>query len=209
MPDIDRILRAVEAKRLALPLSANAYDMFMRGHLTTEQYQQVSAGEEMRTMQEEKKRSKSSILRTPDGEHLEEFHLPDAVEDQLKRTYNRLADVDLTAVTKRCAETIDNVLAAMIPNQIDHVIIIAKRENKVELSMANPRYKVQLKLLDIKKQTSQIIGTDIHIPYAYYTATDDTLFWHHFEESMQRQFQTVVLQLITAIKTDAVNKIGR
>lgn len=209
MSDIDRILRACEAKRQQFPLSANAYDMFTRGHLTAEQYKQVSAGEEIRVMQEEREKSKSSILLVPDGERSEEFHLPSMVEEQLKRTYERLKDVDLTAVTKRCAETLDKVIATMVPNQIDHVVIIAKREKKVELSMANPRYKVQMKLLDMKKQTAQVIGTDIHIPYEYCTETNDKVFWQHFEETMQRQFQTIVLQLITAIKTDSISKIGR
>lgn len=208
MPDIDRILRACEAKRIALPLSANAYDMFMRGHLTLEQYQQVSAGEEIRMMEEEKEKSKGSILLVPDGERPEEFRLPHMLEEDLKRRYGRLDNVDLTAVTKRCAETLDKTLKVWVPNQIDHVVIIAKREKKLELSLDNPQYKIQIKLIDIKKQTAQIIGTDVHIPYEYCTETDDKVFWQHFEEMMQRQFQTIVMQLITAIKTDSINRIG-
>lgn len=208
MPDIERIIRACEIKQRELPLSTNAYDMFMRGHLTAEQYQQVSAGEEIRMAEEMKESRKGSILLTPDGEIPEDFHIPKALETNLRRQYSTLEGVNLTKVTERCAKTIDKILDLTVPNQIDHVIIITKRKKKLEVSMDGPRYKIHIKLMDVKKETAQLIGTDVLIPYEYCTTTDDKLFWKHFEEIIFKQFQTIVLQIIRAIKTDTLSKIG-
>lgn len=208
MPDIERIIRACEIKQRELPLSTNAYDMFMRGHLTAEQYQQVSAGEEIRMAEEMKESRKGSILLTPDGEIPEDFHIPKALETNLRRQYSTLEGVNLTKVTERCAKTIDKILDLTVPNQIDHVIIITKRKKKLEVSMDGPRYKIHIKLMDVKKETAQLIGTDVLIPYEYCTTTDDELFWKHFEEIIFKQFQTIVLQIIRAIKTDTLSKIG-
>lgn len=208
MPDIERIIRDCEIKQHELPLSTNAYDMFMRGHLTAEQYQQVSAGEEIRMAEEMKESRKGSILLTPDGEIPEDFHIPKALETNLRRQYSTLEGVNLTKVTERCAKTIDKILDLTVPNQIDHVIIITKRKKKLEVSMDGPRYKIHIKLMDVKKETAQLIGTDVLIPYEYCTTTDDELFWKHFEEIIFKQFQTIVLQIIRAIKTDTLSKIG-
>ena len=208
MPDIERIIRDCENKQRELPLSTNAYDMFMRGHLTAEQYQQVSAGEEIRMAEEMKESCKGSILLTPDGEIPEDFHIPKALETNLRRQYSTLEGVNLTKVTERCAKTIDKILDLTVPNQIDHVIIITKRMKKLEVSMDGPRYKIHIKLMDVKKQTAQLIGTDVLIPYEYCTTTDDELFWKHFEEIIFKQFQTIVLQIIRAIKTNTLSKIG-
>lgn len=208
MPDIERIIRDCENKQRELPLSTNAYDMFMRGHLTAEQYQQVSAGEEIRMAEEMKESRKGSILLTPDGEIPEDFHIPKALETNLRRQYSTLEGVNLTKVTERCAKTIDKILDLTVPNQIDHVIIITKRTKKLEISMDGPRYKIHIKLMDVKKQTAQLIGTDVLIPYEYCTTTDDELFWKHFEEIIFKQFQTIVLQIIRAIKTNTLSKIG-
>lgn len=208
MPDIERIIRACENKQRELPLSTNAYDMFMRGHLTAEQYQQVSAGEDIRMAEEMKESRKGSILLTPDGEIPEDFHIPKALETNLRRQYSTLEGVNLTKVTERCAKTIDKILDLTVPNQIDHVIIITKRKKKLEVSMDGPRYKIHIKLMDVKKQTAQLIGTDVLIPYEYCTTTDDELFWKHFEEIIFKQFQTIVLQIIRAIKTNTLSKIG-
>lgn len=209
MPDIERIIRACELKQRELPLSTNAYDMFMRGHLTAEQYQQVSAGEEIRMAEEMKESRKGSILLTPDGEIPEDFNIPKALETELRRQYSTLEGVNLTKVTERCAKTIDNILDLTVPNQIDHVIIITKREKKLHVVTGNPQYKVYIKLMDVKKQTMQMIGTDVRIPYACCTATDDKVFWENFEKVIFNQFQAIVLQIIRAIKTDTVSNIGR
>ena len=208
MPDIERIIRDCEIKQRELPLSTNAYDMLMRGHLTAEQYQQVSAGEEIRMAEEMKESRKGSILLTPDGEIPEDFHIPKALETNLRRQYSTLEGVNLTKVTERCAKTIDKILDLTVPNQIDHVIIITKRKKKLEVSMDGPRYKIHIMLMDVKKQTAQLIGTDVLIPYEYCTTTDDELFWKHFEEIIFKQFQTIVLQIIRAVKTNTLSKIG-
>lgn len=209
MPDTERIIRACEMKKRELPLSAKAYDMFMRGHLTAEQYQQFSAGEEIRMAEKMKEESKGSILLTPDGEIPEDFHLPSTLEKELKSRYSALKGVNLTRVTERCAKTIDTVLNLTVPEQVDHVVIITKREKKLHVVTGNPQYKVYIKLMDVKKQTMQMIGTDVHIPYACCTATDDKVFWENFEKVIFNQFQAIVLQIIRAIKTDTVSNIGR
>lgn len=209
MPDMERIIRACEMKKRELPLSAKAYDMFMRGHLTAEQYQQFSAGEEIRMAEKMKEESKGSILLTPNGEIPEDFHIPKALETELRREYSTLEGVNLTKVTERCAKTIDKILDLTVPNQIDHVVIITKREKKLHVVTGNPQYKVYIKLMDVKKQTMQMIGTDVHIPYACCTATDDKVFWENFEKVIFNQFQAIVLQIIRAIKTDTVSNIGR
>lgn len=208
MSDIERMIEVLGLRRRELPLSVNAGDMLMRGHLTAEQYEQVSAGEEIRMAEEMKESRKGSILLTPDEEIPEDFHIPKALETELRREYSTLEGVNLTKVTERCAKTIDKILDLTVPNQIDHVIIITKREKKLEVSMDGPRYKIHIKLMDVKKQTAQLIGTDVLIPYAYCTATDDELFWKHFEEIIFNQFQTIVLQIIRAIKTNTLSKIG-
>ena len=209
MPDTERIIRACEIKQRELPLSTNAYDMFMRGHLTAEQYQQVSAGEEIKMAEEMKESRKGSILLTPDGEIPEDFHLPSTLEKELKSRYSALKGVNLTKVTERCAKTIDTVLNLTVPEQVDHVVIITKREKKLHVVTGNSQYKVYIKLMDVKKQTMQMIGTDVHIPYACCTATDDKVFWENFEKVIFNQFQAIVLQIIRAIKTDTVSNIGR
>lgn len=208
MSDIERMVETLGLRRRELPLSVNAGDMLMRGHLTAEQYEQVSAGEEIRMAEEMKESRKGSILLTPDGEIPEDFHIPKALETELRRQYSTLEGVNLTKVTERCAKTIDKILDLTVPNQIDHVIIITKRKKKLEVSMDGPRYKIHIKLMDVKKETAQLIATDVLIPYAYCTTTDDELFWKHFEEIIFNQFQTIVLQIIRAIKTNTLSKIG-
>lgn len=208
MPDMERIIRACEMKKRELPLSAKAYDMFMRGHLTAEQYQQFSAGEEIRMAEKMKEESKGSILLTPNGEIPEDSHLPSTLEKELKSRYSALKGVNLTKVTERCAKTIDTVLNLTVPEQVDHVVIITKREKKLHVVTGNPQYKVYIKLMDVKKQTMQMIGTDVHIPYACCTATDDKVFWENFEKVIFNQFQAIVLQIIRAIKTNTLSKIG-
>ena len=209
MSDIERMIETLGLRRRELPLSVNAGDMLMRGHLTAEQYEQVSAGEEIRMAEEMTESRKGSILLTPNGEIPEDFHLPSTLEKELKSRYSTLKGVNLTKVTEHFAKTIDTVLDLTVPEQVDHVVIITKREKKLHVVMGDPQYKVHIKLMDVKKQTMQLIGTDVHIPYACCTATDDKVFWEDFERVIFNQFQAIVLQIIRAIKTDTVSNIGR
>lgn len=192
-------------------LSGNAFDLFMKGHLTEEQFRQVQFGEEVRMAETARERNENQrILLTSESMLGEDFRVPQRLVDQLKHSGHIQDDkeVELSAIIKRCVDTIDNTLARIMPNQIDHVVINAKREKKMNLTIDGCIiYKVVIRLIDIKKQTTQTIGTNIPIELAYFISDDHS--WEYFQRRMQEQFQMIVLQLIQAIKADRVSQIGQ
>ena len=150
------------------------------------------------------------ILLTSESMLGEDFRVPQRLVDQLKHSGYIQDDkkVELSAIIKRCVDTIDNTLAGIMPNQIDHVVINAKREKKMNLAIDGCIiYKVVIRLIDIKKQTTQTIGTNIPIELSYFISDDHS--WEYFQRRMQEQFQMIVLQLIQAIKADKVSQIGQ
>ena len=205
---IEDILRKAEVRSRSCPLSANAQYLYVNGHLTYEQLVQIQAGEEIRLTEEMKEQNKAAILLPTEPQ--EDFHVPVSIVEDLQRTIHKGKAIDYSAVMKRCAECIDNTLSILMPNQIDHVVIIAKREKKADFHFhEHPRYKVIIRLIDIKRQTTQILGTDVAVPLLYCADVDDKKFWEYFSELVTQQFQALTIQLIKAIKTESLDKIGK
>ena len=203
MSDLDVLLRKAELMRDKSPILSNAQDLFMKGHITADQYEQIVKGEQ--AAMSIKPSTNLSDMHMP-----EDYRIPSSVTEVLQKTKPTDNIVDWSKIIEESAKAIDKVLESIVPNQIDHVVIKAERVKKTQYAIPDhPHFKIYIRLLDIKKETVQTIGTNIQIPLDLCTDENDKMFWIHFNQMVVNQFEIIVLQLIRAIKTDSVDRIGQ
>lgn len=208
---IEAMLAAANRHRKSHPLSTNAYDLFSKGHITSEEYQQVHFGEKAALMAEQRERVENgSGILLPESGLPENLYVPSNIVESLQRNFPEGEKLEWNQILRNAVACIDRLIAEWIPNQIDHVLIRAKRSKDVRWEFADKAgIEIRLSLIDIKKETVQTVGTLISIPLAYCMHQTDEKFIMELEFTTQRLFQSMVQQLIHAIKTDTIGQIGK
>jgi len=197
MDAIEEMLAKVAAEKANRPLAANAQDLFFAGHLNTQEYQQVEATEQVAS------------------------RLPDTAMLYPNQTCLGQRDGDVFTITegnkdvapffnksvKDARGRIDAAIDALIPNQIDHVVIRAYRGDKTEVSpnKDNVRVEVQVLCINVKKRTKVTVASPIDILIAYLKPNEGNAeFWSMFDHMLVEQLSRVVLQLIQEIKAGRI-----
>lgn len=208
---IESMLAAVSRHRKSHPLSTNAYDLLSKGHITSEEYQQVHFGEEAALMAEQRERVENgSGILLPESGLPENIYVPSNVVEALEKDFPADKKREWNQILKDAVTCIDKLMAESIPNQIDHVVIRAKRSKDIRWDMVHSAgVEIRLTLINIKKETVQTVGTLISIPLTYCMHQKDEEFIRELTFTTQRLFQLLVQQLIHAIKTDTIDQIGR
>lgn len=190
MSSIDKILQADASYQKACPLSANAQDLFMKGHITAEEFKTISKGEAIAM----------SISKEPKSEL-------QANKPVMTGTENV---TDCLKMINKAKKIIDTSLETWVPKQLDHVVIRASTDKNQEVDYGLIRFTVRFLLIDVKKETMRTVGTTISLDSRIPTGNDekDKDFWKSFAETIQYQFRNIVLTLIRCIKTDSFDKLG-
>ena len=197
MTDIERMLAQAAEAKATQPLSANAQELFFAGHLNTQEYQQVAATEQVA------KRLPDTAMVYPNQTGLGQrdgdvFTIMEGNKD-VAPFFNRSV--------KEARGRIDGAISALIPNQIDHVIIRAHRGDRTEVSPSkdNVRVEVQVDCINVKKRTKVTVASPIDILIAYLRPDDENKeFWDMFDHMLVEQLSRVVLQLIQEIKAGRI-----
>lgn len=208
---IESMLAAANRHRKSHPLSTNAYDLFSKGHITAEEYEQVHFGEEATLMAEQKERIENgSGILLPESSLPENLYVPSNIVKSLQMIFPEGEQLEWNQILRDAVACIDRLIAEWIPNQIDHVLIRAQRSKDVRWEFADKAgIEIRLTLIDIKKQTVQTVGTLIAIPLVYCRHQTDKEFMRELSMTTQHLFQSLTQQLIHAIKTDTIDHIGR
>lgn len=197
MDAIEKMLAKVAAEKANRPLAANAQDLFFAGHLNTQEYQQVEATEQVAS------RLPDTAMIYPNETGLGQrdgdvFTIMEGNKD-VAPFFNRSV--------KEARGRIDAVISALIPNQIDHVVIRAYRGDKSEVSPGKDdvRVEVQVLCINVKKRTKVTVASPIDIPIAYLKPNEENKeFWEMFDHMLVEQLSRVVLQLIQEIKVGRI-----
>lgn len=188
MSEMDSLLAAVKQIPKETPLSVNAGDLFMKGHITAEEYSYITKGEKI-------------IKREPQVTAGKELGRP---------VYHPFTDKIPIDFYSNCLKTYQSRLEAAIktwvPHQIDHVIIRATYDRDLQLEGMNPDmvvYLVKFKLIDVKKETSQQVATQLTLDLRHFTGEQghDDLAWKQLTQATEQQLHMIVLQLIYSIRT--------
>lgn len=208
---IESMLAAVSRHRKAHPLSTNAYDLLSKGHITSEEYQQVHFGEEAALMAEQKERVENgSGILLPESGLPENLYVPNHIVEALGTDFPDREKLEWNQILRDAITCIDKLMAEWIPNQIDHVVIRTKRSKDIRWDMVHSAgVEIRLSLIDIKKETVQTVGTLLSIPLTYCMHQKDEEFMRELTFATQRHFQELTQQLIHAIKTDTIDQIGK
>ena len=197
MPSIDELLAQAAAQKANQPLAANAQQLFFAGHLTAQEYQQVSATEQVAA------RIPDTAMIYPDATGLgkrdgDVFTLTEG-NQHVAPFYNKSV--------KEARQRVDGALAALVPNQIEHVIIRTQRSDKTEVSAEKTTVTIEavFQCINVKKRTDVKIATPIQIPISFLKLNEDNSeFWRMFDGMLIEQLSRVVLQLIQEIKTGRI-----
>lgn len=205
MPDIAEILKSAAHKRKEEPLSANGMELFTRGHLTADELEVLTKGERMQNYinkHPEQESGNSGLI------------LPESATTKVPATL-------MEKVVQQAESYIDQCLEAWMPKQIDHVVIRASRKPPEipapGCSEYNAQISVHIHLLNVLKQTGQVMATDIGVtpPIKLEEAAEkefwevlmnnpDTMeakgYWINFNQTLVNHFTNIVLQLIHGIK---------
>lgn len=192
MSNLDKIFEADRRARKEIPLSVNAHDLYMKGHITADEFKNVAKGERAARLVDDKTKNQSVIL-TSESKNL-----------NLTPYCN--------SVIRNMRSKIDDAISTWVPNQIDHVVIRAERDKEVDTEDRHATFfTVRIKLLDVKKETLQQIATKIVLEWNRFSNANeaaDAIVWEAITQNLHQQFQAIVLQLIRSIKTDCFDFRG-
>lgn len=198
MSDMSKLLKSAEAQMNAHTVSANARDLFFKGHITAEEYQMLCKGETVAM-------SRQYTNKVPEGE-------PACVQESAKKTTDA-SHLDVAsdsavgyidAVIQKAEKLVDAAIEEWMPAQINNTLIRTKRcPAGIKTDPLQPAIEVRFTLLDIEKETSRTVATAMTIDTLMLVDDEeqDKLFWKKFEYQLHHKFSSIVLQLIKAIKS--------
>lgn len=198
MSDTSKLLKTSEAQMNTHHISANARDLFFKGHITAEEYQMLCKGETVAM----------SIRYTntvSEGDPEYGQKLTKKVADAPHLGIARDTTVDyIDAVIRKAEKLIDAAIEEWMPAQINNTLIRTKRcAAGVKTDPLQPVIEVRFTLLDVEKETSRTVATAMTINTRLLVDDEeqDKLFWKEFEYQLHHKFSSIVLQLVKAIKS--------
>lgn len=190
MAGINSLLEAAKRFQDSRPLTSNAQDLFMRGHINADEYESIAKGEAIAT----------------DSPHITRGKKLDSMLSQ--PTFQPTNDLPIgyyTTCVRKFVTHLEQALESWIPNQIDHVIIRASIDKDPEIAPSATFYTIRFKLIDVKKETAQQIATRVPLEWSYFKGDEeeDKLSWKYLDQNLETQFTMIILKLIHAIRTGA------
>lgn len=195
MGKIDEMLKAAAEFQTAAefqrtkPLSTNANDLFMKGHISADEYENIAKGE--------------ALGKSPHITYGKE--LDKAMSQPIFQPVSDLPIGYYSTCTKQFIACLERTLETWIPNQIDHVVIRVAIDKDPDIAPEISTYTVRFKLIDVKKETAQQIATRVPLEWRYFKGNEeeDKQVWKYLEQHLETQFTMITMQLIKAIRTGA------
>lgn len=190
MAGINSLLEAANRFQDSRPLTSNAQDLFMKGHITSDEYESIAKGEAITTNSPHITRGKE---------------LYNMLAQPISQPTNDLPIGYYNTCIKRFVTHLEQALELWIPNQIDHVVIKASIDKDPEISPSVTSYMIRFKLIDVKKETAQQIATRVPLEWSCFKGDEeeDKLAWRYIDQNLETQFTMIILNLIRAIRTGA------
>lgn len=185
MSNIDKIIEIDAQHRKEYPITYNAKDMLLRGHLTTDEFESISKGEAMEKF----------IDNNPEATGEKKSIILTGVAPAPKTETHKLAE--------QAEEYISQAIQAWVPRQLDHVVVRAAVRDKPKFD--DPDHismQIGFKLFNVLKQTMQEVATDVVVEREVLHMDEHTAkqYWVMFNQCLVNQLTQIVLQLIHGIK---------
>lgn len=185
MPSIDKIIEIDAQHRKEYPLTHNAKDMLLRGHLTADEFESISKGEAMEKF----------IDNNPEAAGEKKRIILTGTTPAPKTETDKLVE--------QAEEYISQAIQAWVPRQLDHVVVRAAIRDNPRLDDPNHiSMQIGFKLFNVLEQTMQEVATDVVVKREVLHTDENTAkqYWVMFNQCLVNQLTQIVLQLIHGVK---------